>query len=62
MPELWSVLQYSEMIEEFFTSSHILAEFLSQSRSETVLEKDGLSMDKIWSAKGSTSMSSNFMI
>lgn len=36
------------MIGEFFTKSHTLAEFLSQSRSDMFRAKDGQFMDKTW--------------
>lgn len=52
MPEPCSIFAYSAIIEEFFTISHILAEFFSQSRSDTVLAKDGLLMDKTYKQKG----------
>lgn len=45
-PEFWSVLQYSAITGEFFTSSQILAEFFNQSRSDTVLANEGPCMDR----------------
>ena len=48
-PELWSALQYSEMTGDFFTMSQILAELLSQSRSERFFENDLAGHDRICS-------------
>ena len=51
MPELSSVLLYSAIIGELFTSSQILASFFNQSRSETVLANKGHFMNRTCNIK-----------